>query len=30
VRYVEYVKEVATPPDYDKAVEALRAVLGNK
>ncbi len=30
VRYVEYVKEVATPPDYDKAIAALKAVLGNK
>jgi thiol peroxidase len=27
VRYVEYVKEVGTPPDYDKAIEALKAVL---
>jgi thiol peroxidase len=27
VRYVEYVKEVTQPPDYDKALEALKAVL---
>ena len=26
VRYVEYVKEVTQPPDYDKAIEALKAV----
>jgi thiol peroxidase len=30
VRYVEYVKEVATPPDYDKAIAALKKVLGSK
>lgn len=28
VRYVEYVPEVGTHPDYDKALEALRALLG--
>ncbi|MBI2832630.1 MAG: thiol peroxidase [Chloroflexi bacterium] len=28
VRYVEYVKEVAQHPDYDKALEALRKVVG--
>jgi thiol peroxidase len=28
VRYVEYVKEVGTPPDYDKALEALEKITG--
>jgi thiol peroxidase len=28
VRYVEYVKEVGTPPDYDKALEALEKIAG--
>lgn len=28
VRYVEYVKEVGTPPDYDKALEALKKITG--
>jgi len=28
VRYVEYVKEVGTPPDYDKALEALGKITG--
>jgi thiol peroxidase len=28
VRYVEYVPEVAQPPDYDKAFEALKKVTG--
>ena len=28
VRYVEYVKEVGTPPDYDKALEALKKIAG--
>ena len=28
VRYVEYVKEVGTPPDYDKALEALEKIVG--
>lgn len=28
VRYVEYVKEVASPPDYDKALKALRDLAG--
>jgi len=27
VRYVEYVKEVGQPPDYDKALEALNEVV---
>jgi len=27
VRYVEYVKEVGQPPDYDKALEALNRVI---
>jgi thiol peroxidase len=30
VSYVEYVKEVATPPDYDKAIAALKNLLGAK
>lgn len=28
VRYVEYVPEVGQPPDYDKAIEALKKVVG--
>ncbi len=28
VRYVEYVPEVTQPPDYDKAIEALKKVVG--
>lgn len=28
VRYAEYVKEVGTPPDYDKALEALEKIAG--
>jgi thiol peroxidase len=28
VRYVEYVPEVAQPPDYDKAIEALKKITG--
>ena len=28
VQYVEYVPEVAQPPDYDKAIEALQNVAG--
>jgi thiol peroxidase len=28
VRYVEYVPEVTQPPDYDKAIEALKEVVG--
>ena len=28
VRYVEYVPEVTSPPDYDKAIEALKQVVG--
>ena len=27
VRYVEYVREVTEPPDYDKAIEALKNVV---
>lgn len=27
VRYVEYVKEVTQPPDYDKAIEALKGIV---
>ena len=27
VRYVEYVKEVGQPPDYDKALEALNKLV---
>ena len=30
VRYAEYVKEVGDPPDYDKALEALKAVTGQE
>ncbi len=28
VRYVEYVPEVSQPPDYDRAIEALKKVAG--
>jgi thiol peroxidase len=28
VRYVEYVSEVTQPPDYDKAIEALKKIVG--
>ena len=28
VRYVEYVPEVTQPPDYDKAIEALKKIVG--
>jgi thiol peroxidase len=28
IRYVEYVKEVASHPDYDKAIAELKRVLG--
>ena len=28
VRYVEYVPDVSQPPDYDKALEALRGIAG--
>lgn len=28
VRYVEYVKDSAGPPDYDKAIKALKNVVG--
>ena len=28
IRYVEYVPEVAQPPDYDRALEALHKVVG--
>lgn len=30
IQYVEYVKEVTKPPDYDKALVALDAVVGGK
>jgi len=28
VRYAEYVKEITEPPDYEKALQALKAALG--
>lgn len=28
VRYVEYVKEISGPPDFDKAAEALKKIVG--
>lgn len=28
IRYVEYVPEVSSPPDYDRAIEALKKVVG--
>lgn len=28
IRYVEYVKEVASHPDYDMAIKALKNILG--
>ncbi len=28
IQYVEYVPEVTQPPDYDKAIEALKKVVG--
>ena len=28
IRYVEYVPEVSSPPDYDRAIEALKKIVG--
>ena len=28
VKYVEYVKELGNPPNYDAALNALKAVIG--
>jgi thiol peroxidase len=30
IRYVEYVKEVSQPPDYYKAIEALRKIVAGE